>query len=204
MSGFNSTSPKAALASLANIGSNAPPPGSPKPTAARRNSKLTAKDGITPVTATPAFLSAFRGAGTGGNVIKRHSKLVGKIEDFGEKQLLRLQGQIGRRGSWQLNRKRRDDDCSKKGDDDNGDNSAGLDFEGSKYAASILSDVVDGSGNAICFEDIVGLTEAKALLNEAVVWPLVLPQLFTGIREPWKVSPRPSLPSHNVGSLQEF
>lgn len=36
--------------------------------------------------------------------------------------------------------------------------------------------------------DIAELDEAKKLLNEAVVLPLLLPNFFTGIRRPWKVS----------------
>ncbi|GMH90398.1 hypothetical protein TL16_g11757 [Triparma laevis f. inornata] len=60
----------------------------------------------------------------------------------------------------------------------------GMDRDDSKFIDIIMSDVVDGVG--ISFDDIAGLGAAKQLLNEAVVWPLVLPQLFTGIREPWK------------------
>ena len=60
----------------------------------------------------------------------------------------------------------------------------GMDRDDSKFIDIIMNDVVDGVG--IGFDDIAGLKQAKQLLNEAVVWPLVLPQLFTGIREPWK------------------
>ena len=35
--------------------------------------------------------------------------------------------------------------------------------------------------------DIAGLGEAKKLLEEAVVLPLLMPDYFTGIRRPWKV-----------------
>lgn len=35
--------------------------------------------------------------------------------------------------------------------------------------------------------DIAGLTEAKRLLEEAVVLPLWMPDYFKGIRRPWKV-----------------
>ena len=38
-----------------------------------------------------------------------------------------------------------------------------------------------------CRADIADLTEAKKLLNEAVVLPLWMPDFFTGIRRPWKV-----------------
>jgi len=38
----------------------------------------------------------------------------------------------------------------------------------------------------ITWDDIGGLYEAKRLLMEAVVWPLMRPELFKGPREPWK------------------
>eukprot|EP00736_Rhodelphis_marinus_P006710 Rmarinus@m.3336 len=37
----------------------------------------------------------------------------------------------------------------------------------------------------ITFDSIASLTEAKRLLQEAVVLPFVLPEFFTGIRQPW-------------------
>lgn len=36
------------------------------------------------------------------------------------------------------------------------------------------------------FEDIVGLEEAKLCLNESVVLPAVVPELFVGARRPWR------------------
>lgn len=38
----------------------------------------------------------------------------------------------------------------------------------------------------VTFDDIAALTDAKRLLNEAIVLPLLMPEFFTGIREPWK------------------
>ncbi|CAG9463531.1 unnamed protein product [Pedinophyceae sp. YPF-701] len=38
----------------------------------------------------------------------------------------------------------------------------------------------------ITFDDIASLDTAKRLLNEAVSLPLIVPEFFTGIREPWK------------------
>jgi len=38
----------------------------------------------------------------------------------------------------------------------------------------------------VSWDDIVGLDEAKKLIHESVVLPLIIPQFFTGIREPWK------------------
>jgi hypothetical protein len=36
------------------------------------------------------------------------------------------------------------------------------------------------------WDDVAGLTEAKRLLEEAVVLPLWMPEYFQGIRRPWK------------------
>ncbi len=41
---------------------------------------------------------------------------------------------------------------------------------------------------SVRWDDIAELDEAKRLLNEAVVLPMVLPNFFKGIRRPWKVS----------------
>ena len=62
----------------------------------------------------------------------------------------------------------------------------GMDGEERKFVPMIMNDVVSKTAQSIDFNDIVGLNSAKALLNETVVWPLILPQLFTGIREPWR------------------
>ena len=40
--------------------------------------------------------------------------------------------------------------------------------------------------NPITFDDIASLKTAKDLLNEAVTLPLLIPEFFVGIREPWK------------------
>jgi len=58
---------------------------------------------------------------------------------------------------------------------------AGMDGEERKFVPMIMSDVVSKTAQSIDFSDIVGLEGAKALLNETVVWPLILTQLFTGI-----------------------
>jgi len=38
----------------------------------------------------------------------------------------------------------------------------------------------------VTFDDIASLDNAKRTLNEAVTLPLIIPEYFTGIREPWK------------------
>ena len=59
-----------------------------------------------------------------------------------------------------------------------------------------LSHLVDHFVSSYCFpiaptflprDDIADLVEAKKLLQEAVVLPLLIPDFFTGIRRPWKV-----------------
>ena len=37
-------------------------------------------------------------------------------------------------------------------------------------------------------DDIADLSDAKKLLEEAVVLPIIVPDIFKGIRRPWKVS----------------
>jgi hypothetical protein len=74
-------------------------------------------------------------------------------------------------------------------------------------AVSILS--VPINRPQVTFADIASLDEAKALLNEAVTLPLIIPEFFTGIREPWKVSqawakytvsrPKNLIETHGVG-----
>jgi spastin len=49
----------------------------------------------------------------------------------------------------------------------------------------ILNEIID-NGSAVTFDDIVGLDDAKRTLQEAIVYPLLRPDLFTGIRAPPK------------------
>ncbi|THG05115.1 hypothetical protein TEA_012921 [Camellia sinensis var. sinensis] len=52
-------------------------------------------------------------------------------------------------------------------------------------AAMLERDVLDSSPG-VRWDDVAGLTEAKRLLEEAVVLPLWMPEYFQGIRRPWK------------------
>ena len=52
-------------------------------------------------------------------------------------------------------------------------------------AYSLERDVLDSSPG-VHWDDIAGLSDAKRLLEEAVVLPLWMPGFFTGIRRPWK------------------
>ncbi|XP_008324335.1 katanin p60 ATPase-containing subunit A-like 2 isoform X2 [Cynoglossus semilaevis] len=54
-----------------------------------------------------------------------------------------------------------------------------------ELAAIISRDIYLHSPN-VRWEDIIGLEDAKRLVKEAVVYPIKYPQLFTGIRSPWK------------------
>lgn len=38
----------------------------------------------------------------------------------------------------------------------------------------------------VSFDDIASLEDAKRLLNEAITLPMLMPEYFTGIREPWR------------------
>jgi hypothetical protein len=53
------------------------------------------------------------------------------------------------------------------------------------FIAAVERDLLDTSPN-VQWEDIASNVDAKRLLNEAVVLPLVLPELFTGLRTPWR------------------
>ena len=50
----------------------------------------------------------------------------------------------------------------------------------------IERDMVKSTDQKIQFRDIAGHEDAKRLLNEAVVMPMLVPELFSGIREPWR------------------
>ena len=49
----------------------------------------------------------------------------------------------------------------------------------------IENDILDMNPN-VHWDDIASLDEARRLLTETVVWPLVMPDFFKGIRRPWK------------------
>jgi katanin p60 ATPase-containing subunit A1 len=44
----------------------------------------------------------------------------------------------------------------------------------------------NSSSTSISFDDIVGLENAKELLNESIILPLLIPEFFTNFQEPWK------------------
>ncbi|PNW77789.1 hypothetical protein CHLRE_10g451850v5 [Chlamydomonas reinhardtii] len=52
-------------------------------------------------------------------------------------------------------------------------------------AEAVLRDAVTWD-TGVAFDDIAGCEAAKQLLHEAVALPLVIPEFFTGIREPWR------------------
>ena len=52
-------------------------------------------------------------------------------------------------------------------------------------AQSIRRDIVEECPR-VAWSDIVGLDDAKRLLKEAIILPRKYPQLFTGLRSPWK------------------
>ncbi|KAL5729438.1 microtubule-severing ATPase [Ranunculus cassubicifolius] len=54
-----------------------------------------------------------------------------------------------------------------------------------ELAAMLERDVLENSPG-VRWDDVAGLSEAKRLLEEAVVLPLWMPEYFQGIRRPWK------------------
>ncbi|XP_075473471.1 katanin p60 ATPase-containing subunit A1-like [Primulina tabacum] len=60
-------------------------------------------------------------------------------------------------------------------------------YEGpdSDLAAMLERDVLETTPG-VRWDDVAGLSEAKRLLEEAVVLPLWMPEYFQGIRRPWK------------------
>lgn len=73
----------------------------------------------------------------------------------------------------------------------NGDTEDGkpkkIQYEGpdADLAAMLERDVLETSPG-VRWDDVAGLSEAKRLLEEAVVLPLWMPEYFQGIRRPWK------------------
>eukprot|EP00758_Cryptobia_borreli_P008052 Tbor_TRINITY_DN5354_c0_g3::TRINITY_DN5354_c0_g3_i2::g.4610::m.4610/K07767/KATNA1; katanin p60 ATPase-containing subunit A1 len=53
------------------------------------------------------------------------------------------------------------------------------------FAQMIENEIIDRGVN-VSWDDVCGVGDAKTLLNEAVVLPLLVPELFTGARAPWK------------------
>ncbi|XP_050234223.1 katanin p60 ATPase-containing subunit A1 [Mercurialis annua] len=80
---------------------------------------------------------------------------------------------------------------SGKGDSANGDGEDGKSKKGQyegpdpDLAAMLERDVLETTPG-VRWEDVAGLSEAKRLLEEAVVLPLWMPEYFQGIRRPWK------------------
>lgn len=50
----------------------------------------------------------------------------------------------------------------------------------------IEGDILHGGSTGIVFDHIAGQEDAKALLEEAVVYPSLMPDYYQGIRRPWK------------------
>ncbi|CAH9146731.1 unnamed protein product [Cuscuta epithymum] len=80
---------------------------------------------------------------------------------------------------------------SAKVESPNGDGEDGkakkVEYEGPDpdLAAMLERDVLETSPG-VRWDDVAGLSEAKRLLEEAVVLPLWMPEYFQGIRRPWK------------------
>ncbi|KAK7261876.1 hypothetical protein RIF29_28199 [Crotalaria pallida] len=74
---------------------------------------------------------------------------------------------------------------SVNGDGDDGKKRAQYEGPDPDLAEMLERDVLETSPG-VRWDDVAGLTEAKRLLEEAVVLPLWMPEYFQGIRRPWK------------------
>uniref|UniRef100_A0A8C4NA42 Katanin p60 subunit A-like 2 n=1 Tax=Eptatretus burgeri TaxID=7764 RepID=A0A8C4NA42_EPTBU len=61
----------------------------------------------------------------------------------------------------------------------------GMAGEMQELASVIVKDIYL-QNPSVCWDDIIGLSTAKRLVKEAVIYPIKYPQLFTGILSPWK------------------
>lgn len=53
-----------------------------------------------------------------------------------------------------------------------------------KMVELIRNEIMDTASTRVTWTDIAGLEYAKATIKEAVVWPLLRPDIFTGLRRP--------------------
>ncbi|KAK7294145.1 hypothetical protein RJT34_17028 [Clitoria ternatea] len=92
----------------------------------------------------------------------------------------------GKKGSAASGKSSKTDAAVTNGDAEDGKSKKGQ-YEGPdpELAAMLERDVLETSPG-VRWDDVAGLTEAKRLLEEAVVLPLWMPEYFQGIRRPWK------------------
>lgn len=57
---------------------------------------------------------------------------------------------------------------------------------GEEELVEVIESDMDTGENSVSWNDIGGLEEAKRLLEEAVVYPVLMPDYYQGIRRPWK------------------
>ena len=76
----------------------------------------------------------------------------------------------------------------KKGGDGNGSSGDGKEEDDpeKKKLQDALSQAIIHEKPNVKWEDVAGLESAKATLKEAVVLPKKFPDIFVGIRKPWK------------------
>eukprot|EP00930_Biecheleria_cincta_P026470 TRINITY_DN18654_c0_g1_i1.p1 TRINITY_DN18654_c0_g1~~TRINITY_DN18654_c0_g1_i1.p1 ORF type:complete len:586 (-),score=80.71 TRINITY_DN18654_c0_g1_i1:202-1926(-) len=66
-----------------------------------------------------------------------------------------------------------------------GGSAGGTASDDMELAVMIERDIVCQDLN-VRFEDIGGLDDAKRAINEAVILPMIMPEFFVGLRQPWK------------------
>lgn len=66
-----------------------------------------------------------------------------------------------------------------------GDDKKGGDPEDDKFKTALSNAIVTEKPN-VSWDDVAGLEAAKRTLREAIILPIKFPEIFVGIREPWK------------------
>nr|XP_026498166.1 katanin p60 ATPase-containing subunit A-like 2 [Vanessa tameamea] len=61
---------------------------------------------------------------------------------------------------------------------------SGISQEKKQIVELLYQDIIRPSG--VCWDDVKGLTAAKSILMESVVYPVRFPEVFTGLLEPWR------------------
>ncbi|KAF2364462.1 Katanin p60 subunit A1 [Trinorchestia longiramus] len=97
-------------------------------------------------------------------------------------------GDTTKSGTPKRDEKKKKDKDSKKEEGEEQEDKERI-FEGAGYERNLVEtvqrDIVQANPN-IHWSDIADLQQAKRLLEEAVVLPLLMPDFFKGIRRPWK------------------
>ena len=131
------------------------------------------------------LLGAAAAAGLGGEGTGLYSHIGGAAGDVLNTASNAIESQFGSSEAQGSDSHRNETDGNIESDDGVWKKSGTFTGDDRLFITMIENDVINRNLN-VTFDDIAALDRAKQLLNEAVVLPLIMPEYFTGIREPWK------------------